>query len=163
MWIELPMLWIGLLNGLGIPLVHLGISWVFMRMPLRWFHPEAFPFACFPGEGRTFYDRVFRVKSWKGAVPDAGPWFGGFAKKDLRATDQAFLEEFMAETCRGEAAHWAQWLLISSFVVWTPLPWAWIILIYAPLSNLPCIVLQRQNRLRIAGILGRVKARASRP
>ena len=156
MWIDLPMLWIGLLNGLGIPAAHLGVSWVFTRMPLSQFHPLRFPFAAFPGESRALYDRLFRVKSWKGWIPDAGPWFGGFAKKRLRGSDRAFTQRFLVETCRSEAAHWVQCLVIIGFIAWTPMPWAWVILVYAPLSNVPCIVLQRQNRLRLAGILRRL-------
>lgn len=163
MWIELPMLWIGLLNALGIPAAHLGISWVFTRMPLSWFSPTGFPFTRWPGESRSFYDRVFRLKSWKQVLPDAGPWFGGFAKKELRSADLAFLERFRAETCRSEAAHWVQWLVISGFVIWTPMPWAWVILLYAPLSNLPCIILQRQNRLRLVVVLERGRLRQARP
>lgn len=159
MWVELSVLWIGLLNGLGIPVAHLGLSWLFTRMPLSWFSPTKFPYAPFPGESRRRYDQLFRVRQWKAVLPDAAPWFGGFAKKRLAAADVRFVETFVAETCRSEAAHWAQWLVISSFVVWTPMPWAWVILVYAPLSNLPCILLQRQNRLRLAAVLRRSRAK----
>lgn len=155
MWIELPMLWIGLLNGLGIPLVHFGLSWCFTKLPIRWFPPGNFPYRAQFWESRKRYDRLFQLRAWKGLLPDAGPWFGGFAKKQLGSADPEFLGKFVAETCRSEGAHWAQWLAISGFVIWTPMPWAWVILIYAPLSNLPCILLQRQNRLRLQRILAR--------
>lgn len=155
MWVELPSFWIAVLNGLGIPAAHLGISWLFTVMPIKWFRPGCFPFTRLPGESRQLYERVFRVKAWKSVLPDAGPWFGGFAKKQLRSSDPVFMAEFVRETCRSEAAHWVQWLVISGFSIWTPMPWAWVILIYAPLSNLPCILLQRHNRLRLSWLLGR--------
>lgn len=155
MWIELPILWIGLLNGVGIPLVHFGLSWLFTKLPIQWFRAESYLFSVRAWESREMYDRLFRLRVWKGILPDAGPWFGGFAKKQLGSAEPDFLARFVAETCRSEGAHWAQWLVISGFVLWTPMPWAWVILIYAPLSNLPCILLQRQNRIRLQRILTR--------
>lgn len=159
MWLELPYLWIGLLNGLGIPISHFGLSWLFTRMPLAWFPPERFPYRPFPPETAASYDRVFHVKSWKSLLPDAGPWFGGFAKKNLKSASPEFLALYRAETCRSEAAHWAQIFVIAAFILWTPMPWATIILFYAIASNLPCIILQRQNRLRLSKILARGRPR----
>jgi glycosyl-4,4'-diaponeurosporenoate acyltransferase len=160
MWLELPNLWIGLLNGLGIPAAHFGISWAFTKMPLACFKPTRFPFQKLPGESRQFYDQVFRVRTWKHLLPDAGPWFGGFAKKNLHSSDRDFLRYFRAETCRSEAAHWVQILVIATFTIWTPWPWALVIISYAIASNLPCILLQRQNRLRLTAILRRHEASA---
>lgn len=155
MWLELPKLWIGFLNGLGIPIAHFGISWLFTRMPINWFPPRAFPYRPFPGESPELYNRLFGPREWKSRLPDAGPWFGGFAKRSLKSASPEFLSRFLAETCRSEAAHWAQTLVIASFIVWTPWPWALIILGYSLASNLPCIILQRQNRLRITKVLAR--------
>ena len=55
---------------------------------------------------------------------------------------------FIRETRRGEAAHLAQLVVISGFSLWTPWPWALVILAWALASNLPCLALQRYNRLR---------------
>ena len=155
MWLELPPLWIGLLNALGIPIAHFGISWLFTKMPLSFFPPSTLLYRPFPGETTSFYDHIFRPRSWKRHLPDAAPWFGGFRKKNLTTADTEFLTTFRAETCRSEAAHWAQMIVIASFVVWTPWPWALVIIFYAFLSNLPCIILQRQNRLRFTKLLRR--------
>ena len=155
MWIEWPGWGTALANCLGIPAVHFGMSWVFTRMPGRWFDPAAIPFRAAVWESGRFYDRVLGVKLWKERLPDAGPWFGGFAKKRLRARDAEFLREFHRETCRSEAAHWAQVAGILVFMLWTPLPWAWVLPPYALASNLPCILLQRRNRLKLAGLLRR--------
>lgn len=155
MWIEWPWWLVGVVNCLGIPAVHFGMSWAFTRMPAAWFDPGAFPFRPLAAENAGFYDRRLRVKAWKESLPDAGPWFGGFAKKRLRARDVGFLRDFHRETCRSEAAHWAQVAGITVFMLWTPLPWAWVLPVYALASNLPCIVLQRRNRLKLAGLLDR--------
>lgn len=159
MWLELSHRWVALLNVLGIPAAHFGLSWAFTRMPVRWFRPEAFPFRCWPGESAAMYDRGFGVKRWKGLLPDAAGWFGGFPKAGLRSRDRAYLERFRVETCRGEAAHWAQWIVITGFMVWTPWPWALVLPVYAALSNLPCILLQRQNRRRLNDVIARLRTR----
>lgn len=156
MWLELPVWAIALVNALGIPAVQIGISWAFTRMPAEWFDPGRFPFASWPGESARAYDRWLGTKAWKGFLPDAAPWFGGFAKKRLSASDPAFLRQFLRETCRSEAAHWTQAVLVSGFVAWTPMPWAWVIVAWAVVSNLPCLVLQRQNRRRLERVLERL-------
>jgi hypothetical protein len=153
MWLELSPLWIALLNALGVPLAHFGLSWGFTRMPARWFRPTAALFRRWPGESAAGYERVWRIKRWKHLLPDAAQWFGGFPKQHLESHDPDYLREFVVETCRGEAAHWAQAGAISAFVLWTPWPWALILPLYAGMSNLPCILLQRQNRRRIERVL----------
>lgn len=156
MWVDWPMWAVGLVNALGIPAVHLGISWVFTRLPADWFTPRAWWARPVPGESAAGHERVFRVSRWKGLLPDAAPWFGGFAKRSLRAGDREYLERFVVETCRGELAHHAQVVAIAGFGVWTPWPWTWVIWVYAVASNLPCILVQRSNRLRMMGLLARI-------
>lgn len=154
MLLELSSLWVALLNVLGIPAAHFGLSWAFTRMPAAWFRPGTRPFRRWPGERLWIYEQVWRVRSWKDRLPDAAAWFGGFAKRRLDRRDADYLQRFRIETCRGEAAHWAQWIVISGFVIWTPWPWALVLPGYAALSNLPCILLQRHNRLRLDQVLG---------
>lgn len=153
MWLELSNASVAMLNVLGIPAAHFGLSWAFTRMPAGWFRPGAFPFRRWPGERLWIYEKCWRVRRWKDRLPDAAGWFGGFTKKHLARRDAGYLRDFRIETCRGEAAHWAQWLVISGFAVWTPWPWALVLPGYAALSNLPCILLQRHNRLRLGRVL----------
>lgn len=155
MWLSLPNHWIVILNVLGIPAVHFGVSWWFTRLPRSWFDPDGVPFRPLPGESSRVYRRGFGIGVWKEWLPDAGPWFGGFAKKRLAGADSAFLEAFRVETCRSEAAHVAQVLGLLGFLVWNPWPASLVIVIYALASNLPCILLQRHNRLRISRILAK--------
>ena len=148
MWLELPPIWIALLNGLGIPVAHLGLSWLATRLPADWFTHDRIPFRRLPGESPKTYERCLKIRRWKRWLPDAAPWFGGFAKRTITATDPAYFRTFIRETRRGEAAHLAQLVVISGFSLWTPWPWALVILAWALASNLPCLALQRYNRLR---------------
>lgn len=155
MFLELPGGWIVVLNLVAVPAIHLGISWIFTRMDRARFRPDHWVFREVPGEaGGAVYQRIFRIRSWKDRIPDASPWFDGFAKGGLVGKDPDYLRVFIAETCRGEAAHFAQIAALLLTVVWNPWPWAaGAMALYAFASNLPCIVLQRFSRARLRRLL----------
>ncbi len=156
MWIELPNLWIAILNCLGIPAAHLLVSWWASALPSSRFHPDSLLFRHRLWErGGSFYQKVFRVRSWKHRLPDAATWFGGIAKRRLESTGRRYLETFAIETCRGEFAHWLQILVISGFILWTPWPYSPVIIAYALLSNLPCVINLRHTRIRLLDLLGK--------
>lgn len=154
MWVELPTWAIILLNVIGIPVVHILISWIMLRLPLTQFSPECgfFQIRAWEEQGR-FYEQVFRVRAWKDRLPDAGPWFAGFSKSKLQERTREYFIEFRLETCRGELAHWLQLIVISFFIIWNPYPANLVILAYAFLSNLPCLISQRHTRCRLERVL----------
>lgn len=159
--IELPTLWLVAVNVLGWPAIQLAVAWLFMRLPAGSFDPQSW--LCRPRmweAGGRLYERVFAVKLWKRRLPDAAPWFrGGFAKKNLSAADPSYVSRFIGETCRGECAHWTMMLAAPLFFLWNPW-WADLIMVaYAIAANLPCILVQRYNRLR----LSRLGSGRSRP
>ena len=160
MWLELSNLWIVVLNALGIPAIHLGISWLFTRLDRGRFDPESWLFCERPIEGGgAVYQTLFRIRSWTHLLPDAAPWFDGFAKGKLADKDPVYLRAFIAETCRGEAAHYAQIPGILLTLIWNPWPVAAIVMIvYAFASNLPCLILQRFTRARLRKFLEEVRA-----
>ena len=136
MLVELSNTQIILANCLGIPLAHMGISWACEQLPRRIFEkpmPEA------PTGPNQIYTRV-----------------SGFPKARLTSTEPTYLASFIAETRRGEFAHWLQWIVISLFIVWNPFPANLIILIYALLLNAPCILNLRHTRQRLIGLYRRV-------
>lgn len=151
MLLDLSNFWIVVLNVIGIPAIHLGISWFYTRMDRARFDPHSALFRVRPWELKgKIYQRLFRIRSWKHLLPDAAPWFDGFTKGKLRERDPAYLRAFVAETCRGEAAHYAQIPVILLTLIWNPWPVAAIVMIfYAFLSNLPCLILQRFTRARL--------------
>jgi glycosyl-4,4'-diaponeurosporenoate acyltransferase len=155
--IELPIGWIVALNIGGWLVIQLGLAWLFTRMPATWFRPGA---GCGWEEGGRFYEQVFRIKQWKDRLPDAARWFGGgFAKGSLAGADPGYLRRFVCETWRGELCHWCAIACIPLFFLWNPWWGNWIIVAYAVAANLPCILVQRYNRLRFRRVLARPSAR----
>jgi glycosyl-4,4'-diaponeurosporenoate acyltransferase len=140
------------LNVAGWPVIHLSLAWIFTRLPTRWFAGE-FPLLR-PRRGEAaFYERALGVKHWKKLLPDGAPWLSGVSKRSLRGSDRGRLESFIAETRRGEAAHWAMIATGAVFLLWNP-PWAdWVMAGYAAAANLPCIITQRFNRFRLRELL----------
>ncbi len=151
--IELPIAWIIALNVGGWLAVQLGLAWAFTKMPAAWFNPG--PVWRWEQEGR-FYEVAFRIKAWKDHLPDAARWFeGGFAKRALARTQPDYLERFARETWRGELCHWAAITCAPAFFLWNPWWGDLIVVAYALVANLPCIVVQRYNRARLQRVLTR--------
>lgn len=153
MLIELPPGIVALLNVVGWPLIQLGWAWVFTRLPARWFErPRAFARA----ERGALYEKLFAIKRWKDRLPDGAKWFTrGFPKSALKTAEPHYLRQFIAETRRGELCHWAALACASVFVIWNP-PWAIAVMVgVGALLNLPCILVQRYNRIRHKRVLDR--------
>ena len=94
---------------------------------------------------------MFTHRSWKGMLPEGAAFFrGGFRKAKLLRRDPEYIERFIRETCRGELVHWVTLAFAPLFILWNP---AWAIAVmmgYGIVANVPCIVTQRYNRLRLA-------------
>lgn len=159
MWVELPNLWIIVLNVIGVPVIHLGISWVYTRMDRSRFDPDALFFRERTGEkGGEWYQIVFKVRTWKRFLPDAAVWFDGFSKGSLNRKTPEYVRAFIVETCRGEAAHYAQIFGILLTLIWNPWPVAaGFMIVYAFASNLPCLISLRFTRARLRLLLDRLE------
>jgi glycosyl-4,4'-diaponeurosporenoate acyltransferase len=144
--IELPWLWVAVLNVTLWPVLQLGWAWAFTRMPAEWFQA---PRPCVWEKGGGVYERWFHVRRWKDRLPDGAAWFGGAGKKNLPGRNPAALTAFARETWRGELCHWVVIAMTPLFFLWNPL-WADIVMVvYAMAANLPCVIAQRYNRARI--------------
>jgi glycosyl-4,4'-diaponeurosporenoate acyltransferase len=162
--VELSTFWTITSDILAWLVIHLGVSYGLTRMPARWFSPEAWLFAERRWErGGVLYDRLFRVKQWKSFLPDGAALFrSGFRKKALTQWDQAYLERFLQETCRGELTHWITFLWSPLFFLWN-LPFVGVIMIaYALVANAPCVITQRYNRSRFRRVLRRITSAGGR-
>jgi len=153
MLLELPVPWVIALNSAGIPALQMGLAWIFTHLPTAWFERPLIATA------RTRYRRyesLLRVKRWKDLLPDGASWFhGGYAKSRLRGREADDLHRFVTETRRGEICHWLALVFTPVFFLWNP-PWACIVVAAVMLAiNLPCIIIQRYNRLRFASALAR--------
>jgi glycosyl-4,4'-diaponeurosporenoate acyltransferase len=148
--LRLPLGWIVTLNIIGWPIIQLGLARLFLVIDAARFDPQSAWFRPrrWEQDGR-FYQALFRVRSWKSWLPDAAPWFGGFAKARLSEADVQYLRRFAQETCRGELAHLCMLACAPVFIIWNPL-WADAVMIaYAAAANLPCVMVQRYNRGRV--------------
>ncbi|WP_348266096.1 hypothetical protein P8936_09195 [Edaphobacter paludis] len=137
-------------NLLGWPVIHLAIGFVVLRIPPHIFARDTWLTTRRPWEqdGHLYRDR-FAIRKWKFLLPDAAPWLGGFAKRELRERNSAYLAQFLIETRRAEIAHWCMLGCLPLFFIWNP-PWArWVMTAYALAANLPCILVQRYNRFAL--------------
>jgi glycosyl-4,4'-diaponeurosporenoate acyltransferase len=106
------------------------------------------------GENRHGYDRVLRIKHWKDRLPEAGDFFpGGFRKSSVSGGDRAVMSRFLAETRRAEYVHLAIWPFWLVTMLWTPGPGVLVNLVVGTAFNLPCVWVQRYNRLRLQHLL----------
>ncbi len=134
-------------------------GWISLLLPDRWLEPKLPLWRArrWERDGR-FYERVFRIKSWKHLLPDGGAFFQkrGYKKRNLNDYSEDNLRRFLIESARAELMHW---LAISPFWVFglfAPGYVIWIMLAYALAFNLPCILAQRYNRPRIHALLSRL-------
>lgn len=112
-------------------------------------------------EGRV-YERL-GVRRWKDRLPEAGDLLrGGMSKRHLPAVDDGGLARYAAETRRAELGHWLAAAAGPLFLFWNTAPVAAVMVAYGLGVNLPFIVVQRYNRLRVARISERRAARADR-
>ena len=161
----MPIALLILANILFWLVVQLGAAAVGTRLAPKRFNPRNPGFRERSWErGGRLYERVFRVRVWKDLLPDGAAWFrGGFPKATLRQADPAYVERFIRETCRGEAVHWAVVLCGPLSLLWNP-PWAGgVMLFYGLAANLPCILIQRYNRLRLRRVRIRKRRSACKP
>lgn len=138
-------------------IIHLGISYACNLIPSGFFTNREGLFKIHQWEIRKkIYQNWFRVKKWKKLIPDGAKLFkGGFTKRKLAQKSETYLHHFMDETKRAELTHWLQILPTPVFFLWNQW-WIGIIMIaYALAANIPCILLQRHNRLRLQRITGK--------
>lgn len=148
-------------NTLAWLVIQLGFAWIGTRMPARLFlHGDGwFRMRRFETDGR-FYETVFHIRAWKKFLPDGAKLFkDGFPKGSLAGKGTAYLDRFVLETRRGEAVHGAVILASALFFLWNPPVVAIWMVVYALVANLPCMVLQRYNRIRMQRVLNRATKR----
>lgn len=135
--------------------IQAGCGYAVNQIPLRALCSERWLWRERPSE-EGFYLRRLRIRRWKHLLPDAGLVFGGgFARRHLAAASPGYLGRFVAETRRAELNHWLALVPAPVFVAWNPPAAMPILLAYAAAANLPCIAVQRYNRLRLVRVLGR--------
>ena len=94
-----------ILDIFGWFVIHMGMAYLFTRLPEHFINPGNWLFRSRTWErAGAFYDHALNIKRWKGYLPDGAALFaGGFQKKHLADTGVAYFQRFIVETCRGEA------------------------------------------------------------
>lgn len=136
---------------------HLFISLGLIKLPDRYLmtdHPldSLFKERAFEKNGR-FWRNVFNVHRWKDKLPDGASLFhAGYKKKTLQKNDLPTISTFIKETKRAELTHWLLLVPAPFFFLWNPIWAGWVMIFYALLANVPFILIQRYNRIRLTRI-----------
>jgi glycosyl-4,4'-diaponeurosporenoate acyltransferase len=155
----LPKAWTILSFFLVWPLLQFFAIWICQLISLDMLDHATGFFKPRRWENRRFYQRFLKISRWKRYLPDgAAITRMGFEKKHLVSTNAAYLSRFLAESCRAELGHWLAILPFWVFGLWAPPVVMPLMLLYALVANLPCIIAQRYNRPRIAQLLKQVSA-----
>jgi glycosyl-4,4'-diaponeurosporenoate acyltransferase len=111
--------------------------------------------------GGRWYERWGRVKAWKDLVPDAGTVGGNLSKRHLPAATIGGTARFALECERAERAHWGMLALTPLFVAWNPVWLFAAMAAYGLVANVPCLVVLRYNRARLAAVAARRAAHST--
>ncbi|WNQ10026.1 glycosyl-4,4'-diaponeurosporenoate acyltransferase [Paenibacillus aurantius] len=161
--LELPALGTLLLDIAAWLAIQLAAAYGCLKAPDRWFRETRWLRPWGLERGGRLYERGLAIKRWKGWLPDGGSWFkGGFSKKKLRSADSAYLSRFLLETRRAEVTHWLAMAPAPLFFLWNDRASGWILMGYALAANLPCIWVQRYNRIRLGRISSKTEREGSR-
>lgn len=146
-------------NTLAWLLIHLGVAGLGTQLAPQRFNPAGWIFRERRWErGGRFYEAVFAVKGWKRRLPDGAALFRqGFRKKRIRGHGAAYLNRFLIETCRSEGVHWIVLGFSLVFFFWNSWGVGMVMVAYGVVANLPCILVQRYNRLRLTAALKHLK------
>jgi len=141
-------------------IIHMGVVLIIVRIPAGRFDPGSFLFRLRNWEnGGALYNKIFRIKKWKGRAPDGAALSKnkGFPKRRLKSQDESYLKLFLLETCRAELTHWIIIGFALPFFLWNRFHVGLIMILYALLENLPLIMVQRYNRNRLVGVIEKKK------
>lgn len=139
------------------PIIMVGSSYLFYKIPRSFFDPNFFIFKTRALEKNgELYENIFLIKAWKHLLPDGSALFkDGFKKKKLQTFSLKYLEQFVYESCRAEASHIPPIFFSFIFALYNKPSIVLIMFLFGLITNLPCILAQRYNRIRIINILKR--------
>jgi glycosyl-4,4'-diaponeurosporenoate acyltransferase len=157
MIVHLYGLWAIVINITVWLVINLGVGMSTARMQSNSFNPQSWLYRQRIWErGGKIYKARLKVKKWKRLLPAiAAVVKGGFRKKHLGNADAAYVRRFILETCRAEFTHWVIFLFSLIFFLWNEWWIGLIMVAYGLATNMPCIVIQRYNRIRLERMYAR--------
>lgn len=120
----------------------------------KWFEKDTFITRLRKFETQRWFQKYLKVHTVKKYLPERGELFGtGTSKKSLPHGEKSGLEKFLIETRRAEYVHWIV-IFAWVFTLWFNPAWAvWTVAVLLVFGNLPFILTQRYNRLRLLRVL----------
>lgn len=153
-----------LLNIFAWVSIHFVISFLTSRLTAKQLQRLSPLFQPIEKEAGGGLFRFLMIKKWKKYIPDAGGWFrGGVNKNEIGLTSQQGRIAFLVELNRAELSHWLQMLPAPFFFILNNGVESWVMFLYGILFNLPLILVQRYNRMRIVKIMVQHSPSKSRP
>ena len=155
MLIVLPEIWIIIIDIVLWFIIHMSVAYIATILPLNNLNTNSWLLKERKWEkSGKIYEDIFQIKKWKELLPDGSALFKkGFRKKRMTSSYPEYLQKFIIETGRAEIVHWIVILFSPVFFIWN-YPWAgWVMIAYAIIANLPCILAQRYNRIRLSRII----------
>ena len=154
MIIHLPDIWIVIIDIILWLIIHLLIAYVGTLLPVKYINTDMWLFKERIWEkGGAIYENIFFIKKWKELLPDGSALFKkGFRKKRFVSLNKDYVSRFIVEVSRAELVHWTVILISPVFFLWNYVWAGYVMIIYAILANLPCILAQRYNRIRFRRI-----------
>lgn len=139
------------------PILQLVAMKITFVIPDSYYREDNFLFKERKWENRgRIYERVFKIKKWKKLLPDGAAFVKqAYEKKNLKDNSKANLEKFLMETARAELTHILGMLPFWLFGLIAPPKVIIYMFVYAVVANVPCILLQRYNRIRLKRVLKR--------
>jgi len=137
------------------PVFQVAAALLALKMNDAHFSHQSFLYRCRKWEKNgSVYQKLFKVRAWKKFLPDGGAVIkGGYRKRYLSTLSNENLEKFLVESCRAEFGHLLAMLPFWVFGLFAPPGVILWMLLYALVMNAPCIIVQRYNRPRVAGLL----------
>jgi glycosyl-4,4'-diaponeurosporenoate acyltransferase len=134
-----------------------GSALFFYFLPQKNFNLNSFLFKPRSWENSgLFYEKTFFIKKWKKLLPDGASLFkNGFKKKHLNNFSTEYLDKFVYESCRAEATHFPPIFLSFVFALYNNIGIVIFMFLFSIITNLPCIITQRYNRIRLLKIINK--------
>jgi glycosyl-4,4'-diaponeurosporenoate acyltransferase len=154
MLINLSSQWMIIIDFIVWLCISLGVAASISRFKSDSFDPDTWLYKERSWERKSRFYELFKIKKWKGWLPDGAEVSRkAFKKKHLQKADSAYIRIFILETCRAELLHWIIFVFGFIFFIWNPWYVGIIMIIYAAVTNLPCVLAQRYNRIRLGRLL----------
>ena len=107
--------------------------------------------------------RYLHIRRWKDQLPESSQFlFLSYDKSHFNEHTEDLVERFLLEVNRAELTHWLSMAPFPLFFLWNPPRYRAIHVVYAVISNLPFILVQRYNRIRLERVLKKMNQRHSK-